>query len=65
MLKEMFLLPVHCTSWKLGLCFVYILIADWSFLAKFCSSDPSFNRIDLTSLNLKSETSAHEQLRNY
>ena len=32
---------VHSTSWKFGLCFVYIFIADWNFLTKFCSSDPS------------------------
>ena len=32
---------------------------------KFVSSDPSFNRNILTSLYLKSEISAHVQLRDY
>ena len=45
--------------------FVYILIADWNFLTKFCSSDPSFNGNFLTFLYLKSETSAHAQLCDY
>ena len=78
---------VHSTSWKFsnswkfGLYFVYIFIADWNFLTKFCSSNPSFNinilrslfcssnpsfNINiLRSLYLKSETSVHAQLRNY
>ena len=54
---------VDSTSWKFGLYFVYIFIADWDFLIKFCISDPSFNRNILTSLYLKSGTSAHAQLR--
>ena len=57
--------PVHSTSWKLGLYFVYIFIAYWNFLTKFYGSDSSFNRNILTSLYLKYETSAHAQLRNY
>ena len=56
---------VHSTSWKFSLYFVYIFIADWNFLTKFCSSDPSFNRNILTPLYLKSETSAHAQLCDY
>ena len=57
--------PVHSTWLKFGLYFVYIFIADWNFLTKFCSSDPSFNGNILTSLYLKSETSAHAQLCDY
>ena len=63
--------PAHSTSWKfstwwkLGLHFVFIFTADWKFLTKFCSSDPSCNRNILISLYFKSETSAHGQLRNY
>ena len=55
---------VHSTSWKFSiswkfdLYFVYIFIADWSVLTKFCSSDPSFNRNTQTYLYLKSETTA-------
>ena len=56
---------VHSSSWKFGLCFVYIFIADWNFLMKLCSSDPSFNRNILIYLYLKSKTSAHAQLHNY
>ena len=56
---------VLSTSWKLGLCFVCILIVDWNFLTKFFSSHSRFNRNNLISLYLKSETSAHVQLRNY
>ena len=62
---------VHSTSWKFstwwkfGLYFVYIFIADWNFLTKFCSSDPSFNGNILTLLYLKSETSAHAQICDY
>ena len=62
---------MHSTSWKFsslwksGLYFVYIFIGDWNFLTKFCSSDRSFNRNILTSLYLKSETSAHAELHNY
>ena len=50
---------------NLGLYFVYLLIADWNFLTNFCSSGPSFNRTILTFLCLKSEASAHVQIRNY
>ena len=57
-------IPVHSTSWKFGLYFVCIFIANWNFLTKFWSSDPSFSRNILTSLYVKSETSAHAQLRN-
>ena len=53
------------TSWKFGLYFVYFFIANWNFLTKFCSSDLSVNRNILTLLYLKSEASAHAQLRNY
>ena len=53
------------TWWKFGLQSVYIFIADWNFLAKFCLSDPSFNENILTSLYLKSETSTHAQLSDY
>ena len=62
---------VHSTSWKcstwwkFSLYYVYIFIADWNFLTKFCRSDPSFNRNILTPLYLKSETSAHAQLCDY
>ena len=62
---------VHSTSWKFStrrkfsLYFVCIFMGDWNFLTKFCSSDPSFNRNILTSLYLKSETSAHSQLCDY
>ena len=56
---------VDSTWWKFGLYFVYIFIADWYFLTKFWSSDPSFNGHILTSLYLKSATSAHAQLCNY
>ena len=62
---------VHFTSWKFstwwkfGLYIVYIFLADWNFLTKFCGSDPSFNGNILTSLYLKSETLAHAQLCNY
>ena len=45
--------------------FVYIFIADWNFLTKFGSSDPSLNRNILTSLYLKSEACARAQLRDY
>ena len=45
--------------------FSYIFIADYDFFTKFCSSDPRFNRNNLTSLYLKSETCAHMQMRNY
>ena len=54
-----------CSSWKFGLYFAYIFIADWNLLTKFRSFDPICNRNILTSLYLKSETSAHAQLRNY
>ena len=53
------------TRWKFGLYFVYIFVADWNSLTEFCSSDPSFNGNILTSLYLKSETSAHAQLGDY
>ena len=53
------------TWWKLGLYFLYIFIMDWNFFTKFCSSDSSFNGNILTSLYLKSETSAHVQLCDY
>ena len=59
---------VHSTSckfstwWKFGLYFVYIFIADWNFLTKFCSSDPSFNGNILASLYLKSEISYYIQV---
>ena len=56
---------VHYTSWKLGLYFVYIFIADCNCLTNFYSSDPSFNRNILTSLYFKYETSAHAHLRTY
>ena len=55
----------YSTWWKFGLYFVYIFIADWNFLTNFCSSHPSFNGNILTSLYLKSETSAHAQLCDY
>ena len=45
--------PVHSTSRKFGLYFAYIFIANWDFLTKFCSSDPSFKRNILTSLYLR------------
>ena len=48
-----------------SVCFVYIFIVGWNFLIKFFDSDPSFNRNILTSLYLKSETSAHAQLHHY
>ena len=57
--------PLHSTLWKLGLRFVYIFKADWNFFTKFWGSDPNFNRNILTSLYLKSETSAYAQLHNY
>ena len=62
---------VYSTSWKFstwlkfGQYFVYIFIAHWNFLTKFCSSDPSFNGNFLTSRYLKSETSAPGQLCDY
>ena len=52
---------MRSTSWKLSLYFVYIFIAHWNFLTKFCSSDPNFNKNILTSLYLISETTAHAQ----
>ena len=54
-----------CFIWKFGLYFVYIFKADWNFFTEFRSSYPSFNRNILTSLYLKSETSAHAQLCDY
>ena len=63
--------PDHSTSWKLSTCwkfglyFVYIFIADWNLLTKFCSSDPSFNGNIFTFLYLKSKTSARAQLCDY
>ena len=60
--------PVHSTSWKystswkFSLHFVYIFRTDWNFLIKLCSSDPSFNRNILRSLNLKFKISAHAQI---
>ena len=57
--------PVHFTSWKFALYFVYIFIVNWDILTKFCSSDPGLNRNISTSLHIKSETSAHAQLRDY
>ena len=56
---------VYSTSWKLGLYFVNIFVANWNLLTKICNSVPSFNRRILTALYLKSQTSAHAQLRNY
>ena len=62
---------VHSTSWKFStwwkfsLYLVYIFIADWNFLTKFCSSNPSFNGNILMYLYLKSETSAQAQLCDY
>ena len=56
---------MYSASWKFGLYFVCIFVVDWNFLTKFFSSDSSFNRNILTSLYLKSGTSAHAQLRNY
>ena len=54
------LLPlVHSTSWKCSLPFVDIFRTYWTFLIKFCSSDPSFNRNILRSQYLKFQTSAH------
>ena len=38
--------------------FFYIFLTDWILLTKICSSDLRFNRNILTSLYLKSETSA-------
>ena len=55
---------VHSTSWKFILYFVYIFIANWNFLTKFCSSDLIFKRNILTFLYLESETLAHVQLCN-
>ena len=63
--------PVHSTSWKLSTCwkfglyFVYIFIADWNLLTKFCSLDPSFNGNIFTFLYLKSKTSARARLCDY
>ena len=54
--------PVHSTSWKSSLHFLYIFGTDWNFLIKFCSSDPSFNRDILRSLYLKFQTSAHAHI---
>ena len=54
--------PVHSTSWKRSLHFLYIFGTDWNFLIKFCSSDPSFNRDILRSLYLKFQTSAHAHI---
>ena len=48
---------------KIRSVFCLYFTVDWSFLIKFCSSDPSLSRNILTSLYLKSETSAHAQLR--
>ena len=59
------LIPVLSISWKCGLYFVCIFIADCIFLNKLSSSDLSFNRKFLAFQCLKSETSAHVQLRNY
>ena len=47
---------------KIRSVFCLYFTVDWSFLTKFCSSDPSLSRSILTSLHLKSETSAHAQL---
>ena len=61
---------VHSTLWKLstwwkfGLYFVYIFIANWNFLNKFCSSHLILNRNILIFLYSKSETLAHAQLCN-
>ena len=55
---------VHSSSWKFGLYFLYVFIADGNFLTKFCISDPCFNRNILTSLYLKSESYAYAQLAN-
>ena len=56
---------IFSTWWKFDLYFVYIFIADWNFLTKFCSSGPTFNENILTFLYLKSDTSAHVQLCDY
>ena len=48
-----------------SVCILFIFIADWNFLTKFCRSELSFNRNILTSMYLKSEISAHAQLPNY
>ena len=53
------------TWWKFRLYFVYVFIADWDFLTKFCSSDPNFNGNVLTFLYLKFDTSEHAQLCDY
>ena len=45
--------------------FVYIFIVDWNFFVKYCSSDTIFTRGILTSLYLKSKTSAYVQLGAY
>ena len=56
-------------NWRLmrpcAFLFVYIFIVDWNCLAKFCSSDTIFTRGILTSLYLKSKTSAYVKLRAY
>ena len=49
---------------KIRSVFCLYFTVDWSFLTTFCSSDPSLSRNILTSPYLKSETSAHVQLRN-
>ena len=40
--------PVHSTSWKFTQNSIHIVRADWMFLNKFGSSDPSFTRSILT-----------------
>ena len=52
----------YSTSWKCSLHFVDIFRADWKFLIKFCSSDPSFNRNILRFQHLKFQTCAHAHI---
>ena len=56
--------PVHSTSWKCSLYFVYIFRTGRNFLIKLCSSDPSLSINILRSLYLKFKTSAHAHIAN-
>ena len=53
--------PVHSTSWKFTLHFVYVFRTYWDFQIRFCSPVQSFNRNILTSLHLKLKAFAHAQ----
>ena len=58
---QFFIPPLPSTWWELSLHFVYIFRADWNFLIKFCSFDPSLNRNIYLNLYLKFKTSAYAE----